>query len=161
MFQASISGLYIDQQTGEPVVLLREVGGDRTLPIWIRINEMLAFAIELSGTPPPRPFTHDQVKTVVSTLGARVTRAVVSDLEDHIYRARLTLDSESGILEIDARSSDALALALKFKAPIFVSEEVAEEQSRLTAAAGQTPEDLQNRLQKFRPEDFLGAFSAG
>ena len=158
MFQASVSGLYLDQQTGEPVVLLQEVEGGRRLPIWIRFNEMLAIAIELSAGQyrPPRPLSHDLIEAVVSRLNVRVIRTIISDLEDHIYRARLLLESASGILDIDARPSDSIVMALKFDAPIFVSEAVAEKQVRLLEASGQTPEDLRGRLQQIRPEDFSG-----
>ena len=144
MFQASVSGLYLDQQTGEPVVLLREIDGDRILPIWISTNEMLALAIERSsGTNrPKRPLSHDLVETVISRLNARVVRAVIFELKDHIYLARLLLESASGILEIDARSSDSIILALKFKAPIYVSPEVAEKRTQFSQASSQKPEDL-------------------
>ncbi len=156
MFQASVSGLYIDQQTGEPVVLLQEIGGDRILPIWIGTNEMLALAVELSsGTNrPPRPLSHDLVETVVSCLNARVVQTVISDLKDHIYRARLSLKSGSGTLKVDARSSDSIILALKFEAPIFVAEAVVEKRMQLSEALGQKPGDLQDRLQQIHPEDF-------
>lgn len=156
MFQASVSGLYIDQQTGEPVVLLQEVGGDRILPIWIGTNEMLALAVELSSdlNRPPRPLSHDLVETVVSCLNARVVQTVISDLKDHIYRAKLSLKSGSGTLKLDARSSDAIILALKFDAPIFVAEEVVEKRMQLSGASGQKPADLWNRLQQIHPEDF-------
>jgi hypothetical protein len=155
MFQASVSGLYVDLQTGEPVVLLREAGGDRSLPIWVSSNEMAALALELfdNPSPPPRPLTHELVRSVVSCLDARVLGTVVCDLKDHIYRATLSLQSDSGTLEIDTRPSDGIVMALKFGAPICVAEKVVEERLRLAREASQEPEDLWDRLQQIRPED--------
>lgn len=153
MFQASVSGLYVDQQTGEPVVVLREIDGDRVLPIWISSNELLVLAIELSGSAPPRPLSHDLVDTAISRLNAKVVRSIVSGLEDHIYRARLFLESGAGLLELDSRPSDAIILTLKAGAPIFVADEVVEERIRLSRAEGQDPEAIWSRLQEIRPED--------
>jgi hypothetical protein len=155
MFQASVSGLYVDLQTGEPVVLLREVDGDRSLPIWVSSNEMAALALELfdNSSTPPRPLTHDLVRSVVSSLNARVLGTAVSDLKDHIYRAVLSLETESGVLEIDTRPSDGIVLALKFGAPICVADEVVKERLRLAKEACQEPEDLWDRLQQIHPDD--------
>ena len=137
------------------MVLLREVDGDRSLPIWVSSNEMAALALELfdNPSPPPRPLTHELVRSVVSCLNARVLGTVVCDLKDHIYRAVLSLQSDSGPLEVDARPSDGIVLALKFGAPICVAEKVVEERLRLAREACQEPEDLWERLQQIRPED--------
>ena len=117
---------------------------------------MVATAIEFPGGQyrQPRPLAHDLIETVISRLNVRVMRTIISDLKDHIYRARLLLESASGILDLDARPSDSIVLALKFDAPIFVSEAVTEAQARLSEASGQTSEDLYERLQQIRPEDF-------
>ncbi len=137
-------------------MLLREADGDRVLPIWISANEMLALALELSsgGGRPSRPLSHDLVETVISRLNARVVRAIITDLQEHIYCAQLLLESASGTLEIDARPSDSIILALKFKAPVFIAEEVAEKRMQLSETAREKPEALWDRLQQIRPEDF-------
>ena len=156
MFPSKITGLYIDRQTGEPVVLLQEEAGGTQVPIWIRFNEMLALALELSdtGKRPPRPFSHDLIQTVLRNIDAKVRQVIISDIQEHIYRARVFFETNNSIVEIDARPSDALVLALKSKAPVFVSEDVVQKQAQLLEAAGQTDATLRERLQRFRPEDF-------
>lgn len=155
MFQATVSELYIDRKTGEPLVLLRELHGDRVVPIWISSNGMLALAIELSAGKcrPPRPLSHDLTATVVSRMNARVVKIVVNALQDHLYRARLFIQSPDRLLEIDTRPSDACVLALKFDAPVFVADSVVADHLRLTRESGQQPEDLWKRLQQIHPED--------
>lgn len=156
-FQVHISGLFIDRQLGEPVVLLKETDGERTLPIWIRMNEMFPLALALSGGAVrlPRPLAHDMIKTIAQNLHVHVQQAVICDIENHIYKARLHLASPEKTAILDARPSDAILLSLKFDAPIFAEDVVAEKQTQLIRAAGQTPESIQNRLQQFRPEDFV------
>jgi len=156
-FQADIDGLFIDRQNGEPVVVLKEKEGDRTVPIWIRMNEMFVLAIQISGGDyrPPRPFSHDLIKTIVHNLHARVRQARICDIKDHIYHAQLTLTSPQTTLELDARPSDAILLATKFDAPILIDDQVAQKQTELTEMAGLTPDTLRERLQAFRPEDFV------
>lgn len=158
-FKVHISGLFIDRQLGEPVVILKETDGERTLPIWIRMNEMFPLALALSGGNMrlPRPLAHDLIKTIAQNFHVRVQQAVICDIENHIYKARLHLSSPEKTLILDARPSDALLLSLKFDAPIFAEDIVAQKQAQLIRAAGQTPESLQNRLQQFRPEDFVDA----
>ncbi|GEM_PF-2428694 len=153
MFQASVSGLYVDQQTGEPVVVLQEEDGERILPIWIGSNEMLPLAVELSGIKPPRPLSHDLIDAVASHYSASIVRTIISELEDHIYKARLILETKSGFLEIDSRPSDAMILALKCDAPVFVEDSVVEEQLRLADLEGQEPDSVWQRLQEIKPED--------
>ena len=153
MFQASVSGLYVDQQTGEPVVVLEEEDGERILPIWIGSNEMLPLAVELSGKKPPRPLSHDLIDAVASHYSASIVRTIISELEDHIYKARLILETKSGFLEIDSRPSDAMILALKCDAPVFVEDSVVEERLRLADLEGQEPDSVWQRLQEIKPED--------
>ena len=156
-FQVNIQGLYIDRQIGEPVIVLKEKNGTRTVPIWIRMNEMFPLALSMAGEKyrPQRPLAHDLIKTIVHNLHAQVRQAVIVDIKDHIYTARLHLSSPQTQLTLDARPSDAILLALKFEAPIFVEDQVAQKQTQLAEIAGQTPESLLNRLQAFRPEDFI------
>lgn len=153
MFKTGVSGLYVDQETGEPVVVLKEEEGDRILPIWIGSNEMLPLAVELSGGKAPRPLSHDLIGVVLANLKARIVRAIISDLENHVYKARLILETDHGILEIDSRPSDAIILSLKSGTPVLVEETVVEERHRLAVSEGQDLEALWQRLQKIDPAD--------
>ncbi|MCZ6633936.1 MAG: bifunctional nuclease family protein [bacterium] len=158
MFETTVQGLFIDRKTGEFLTVLKETDGDRTVPIWIQFNDMLAMAKELSGDDfpvPPRPLTHDLAREILTSLNARVTRVRIVNLDDHVYHAQLELDTDTNHLELDARPSDAIVLALKFEAPIFVTDKVMEQHRHLTIQAGQTPKSLLDRLQQFRPEDFM------
>ena len=158
MFQVSVSGLFIDRKSGESVVLLREQGGNRFLPIWIRSNEMLSLAIEASDGDfkPPRPLSHDLIDNILDTLDARVVRVIISDLKDHVYISHLLIESEQGILDVDARPSDAVILALKSGAPILVEERVIDQRMDLVGEDGGTEAQLMERLQEIRPDDLSG-----
>ena len=156
--ETSVSGIYVDQETGEPVVVLKEVDGGRSLPIWISSNEMLAMAIELAegDCRPPRPLSHDLIGNVVQELDAKILESVVCSLEDSIYKARIVLESETGYLELDCRPSDAIIMSLKSGGPIFVASQVFEDRIHLTKADGNNPEDVWDRLQEVRPDDLDG-----
>ena len=114
---------------------------------------MLPLAVELSGIKPPRPLSHDLIDAVASHYSASIVRTIISELEDHIYKARLILETKSGFLEIDSRPSDAMILALKCDAPVFVEDSVVEEQLRLADLEGQEPDSVWQRLQEIKPED--------
>ena len=150
-FEARIEGIFIDSQFEEQVVMLKEKDGHRRVPIWIQMGEMLALALQLAGTEPPRPFAHDLIRTVLCNLQARVRHVVIADIVDHIYHARVSLTAPETPLDIDARPSDAILLALKFDAPIYVANRVADKNT----ARDYSPELLQQRLQQLRPEDFI------
>lgn len=146
-FEAQIEGIFIDRQFDEQVVMLKEKDGDRRVPIWIPMGEMLALALQLAGGEPPRPFAHDLIRAVLHNLQARVRHVVIADLVDHIYHARVSLVSPETPLELDARPSDAILLALKFDAAIYVANRAADKSAALAYPA--------ERLQRLRPEDFI------
>lgn len=156
-FQADISGMFIDRQNGEPVIILKEIDGERSVPIWMQMGEMFALAIQLSEGKfaLPRPFAHDLIKTVIQNLDGEVLQVVITDIEDHIYQAQVTLASPEKTLKFDARPSDAIILALKCNAPICIVEEVVEKQLALTEQAGLTEETLLKRFKKLDPEDVI------
>lgn len=162
MIQAAVTGLYIDSKTGTTaVVLLKEIDGERTLPIWIEINLAYAIAIELNKdeSKPKRPLAHDLIATVIRELQARIVRVVISDLREKIYYAQILLESRIGLLEIDARPSDSIVLALKFKAPILIEERVFEKRVKDGSESEEDwAQELRNRLQQIPPEEF-GNFS--
>ena len=155
VYEAQIEGIFIDRQFEEPVVMLKEKDGDQRVPIWIQMGEMFSLALHISGDDykPPRPFAHDLIRTVIKNLQASVQHALITDIIDHIYRAQLHLTSPVTPLELDARPSDAILMALKFDAPIYIDEKVVQKSAELSK--NHPPEFLQQRLQKLHPEDFI------
>lgn len=123
--EVKVSGMAIDPATGSPVVRLVERGGSRELPIWIGPFEAEAIALEMHGVATPRPLTHDLMKRLVERLGGKLERVVIEGLRDGTYFATLHLAGPGGKgLTVDARPSDAIALALRLHGPIEVAEEL-------------------------------------
>jgi uncharacterized protein len=120
----AISGLTVDPITNSPIVILKEVDGDGTLPIWIGLLEATAIASELEGIKFSRPMTHDLLKNMMDMVHISVTKIEVCDLKDNTYYARINFDFNGEKMSIDARPSDAIALSLRLDTPIFVSEDV-------------------------------------
>ena len=106
------------------VVILKEKASDRYLPIWIGPAEADAIAVQLQEVSVPRPLTHDLLRSIIDTLGAQVTHIIVNDLSNDTYYARIMLEVNGGPMEIDSRPSDAIALAVRAKVPIFADENV-------------------------------------
>lgn len=119
-----VESVRVNLQTYQRVVVLKEKGAERYLPIWIGNNEADAIVIQLQSVPVPRPQTHDLLKSVINELGAKVTRIVVNDLESDVFYARVNIDIDGKHVEIDSRPSDAIALAVRVQAPIFAEETV-------------------------------------
>ena len=123
--QCEILGLSTSPATGGAyAILLKEIDGSRRLPIIIGAFEAQAIALEIEGIKPPRPLTHDLLKQLVDNLGASVVEIVVNELKDNTFYAKIVLEASGLTNEIDARPSDAIALAVRTYAPIFVSESV-------------------------------------
>lgn len=124
MVEMSVESVRINLANNQRVVILKDGQGDRYLFIWIATAEAYSIAMELQGTTSQRPLTHDLLKNVIAELGARVTSVIINELADDIFYARLVLDANGRHVEIDSRSSDAIALAVRTKSPIFVAESV-------------------------------------
>ena len=125
LVQMEVSKIRIDERRGEQVVVLKERGGNRFLPIIIGISEVTAIKMKISGIQPPRPLTHDLLKDTIAQLGATLQRIVITKLEFNTFFAKLILQTKEGVVcEVDARPSDSIAVALRSDAPIFVAEEV-------------------------------------
>ena len=125
LVQMEVSKIRIDERRGEQVVVLKERGGNRFLPIIIGISEVTAIKMKVSGIQPPRPLTHDLFKDTIAQLGGTLQRIVITKLEFNTFFAKLILQTKEGELrEVDARPSDSIAVALRADAPIFVAEEV-------------------------------------
>jgi len=168
VIEVYVSGLAYDTVTKAPVVLLKERDGLRVLPIWIGMNEASVIALELSGMTYKRPLTHDLMKSILNGFNAVLQKVVVSSLKDNTFYAKFyILAPGNSIIEIDARPSDSIAMALKMKARIYVSSELEDSFIHLSPGPdGPTedepsefdPMDLKNRLRNIKPEDF-GDFS--
>ena len=125
LVEMEVNKIRIDERRGEQVIVLKERGGNRLLPIIIGISEVTAIKMKISGIQPPRPLTHDLLRNTIIQLGAKLLRIVVNKLEFNTFFATLVVQTKGGAVEaIDARPSDSIALALRADAPIFVSEEV-------------------------------------
>jgi bifunctional DNase/RNase len=136
------------------MVILREADQNRYLPIWIGPYEADAIAMELLGKTAPRPQTHDLLKLVIDTMGARVSHVLVNDLRDDTFFARIVMDRNGEKVEVDSRPSDAIALSVRVKAPIFVADSVMDR-------AGIVPEEGVSELLEGKEtpsEEDLGAF---
>lgn len=122
--EMTIRGLMIDPITNMPIIVLRDSDGQRVLPIWVGVFEANAIALQIENVQTPRPMTHDLLKSVVDGLAATVDRVVVCDLRDNTFYATIYLRAAGALVPVDARPSDAIALALRSSAPIFVEESV-------------------------------------
>jgi hypothetical protein len=132
-----IRGLMMDPVTNMPIVVLKDVSSDIVLPIWVGIFEANAIALELEKTATPRPMTHDLLQNMAWGLNAQVQKVVVSELRDDTFYAVIWMDHAGEAVAMDARPSDAIALALRWDCPIYVNREVLE-QSKQTATGAQT-----------------------
>jgi bifunctional DNase/RNase len=155
MIKAKVNGMALDTTTNSPVVILSSSDSDRMLPIWIGHYEALAIAMELSGVTSRRPLTHDLLKSVIATMGGKVQKVEVTELKEQTFYAKIYIEVNGSISQIDARPSDSIALALKTKVPLYVAEELF--QLKRPDKEGMDlsdPETLKERLKKINPEDF-------
>lgn len=158
MVKMEIKGLLMDPVSNMPVVILRDENDGVFLPIWVGLFEANAIAIEMEKVQAPRPMTHDLLKNVIAELGIRVERIVVNELRDNTFFARIHLARGEDRWNIDSRPSDAIALALRAQAEIFVEEEVLEKSKTLRADGQQPdPDRLKKWLEEVNPED-LGKY---
>lgn len=149
-----VVGVRVEMPSNQPIVLLKEIGGARYLPIWIGAVEATAIAFAQQGVTPPRPLTHDLMKDLLVALGVTLDSVHLTQVNDGIFYAVLNLQ---GGVELSARPSDAIALALRTGTPILGSEEL------LEAAGIEIPEQAEDEVERFKefldqinPEDFAG-----
>ncbi len=164
LVEARVNGLILENKTQQNIVILREVDGERILPIWIGPNEAMAIRRVLAEDPFPRPLTHDLLFLIVEGLKAKIARVVIADLRENTFFASVYVQRESEVLAIDARPSDSIALALRARAPIFVNEKLLQPPPKAEEAVGEEPqrelteeekaEQLRRYLEKLNPEDF-------
>ena len=156
--EMSIKGLMVDPLTNMPIVILRDQDGQRVLPIWVGIFEANAIALQIENIPTPRPMTHDLLRNIIQDLRATVEKIVVCDLQENTFYALIYLTVNGDTVAIDARPSDAIALALRTRAPIFVEETVIDNAKTVdfTAEPGDNAR-LQKWLESLDPEE-LGKY---
>ena len=121
LLEVKVYGLIADPSSMQPVLLLVDPSGELVMPIWIGQTEAAVIQGELQGTKPPRPMTHDLLESVIQRINGAVRRVIITQEKEGIYYAILVLEKDKALLELDARPSDSIAMALKFKAPIFIS----------------------------------------
>ncbi|HEY3217170.1 MAG TPA: bifunctional nuclease family protein [Candidatus Eisenbacteria bacterium] len=163
--EVRVNGLILEHKTQQNIVILREVEGDRILPIWIGPGEAQAIRRILSEEPFPRPLTHDLLYIIVEGLKARVSKVVIADLRENTFFASVFVERESELLSVDARPSDSIALALRGKAPIYVNEKLLQpppresqteesDEPRRELTEEEKAEQLRRYLERLNPEDF-------
>jgi hypothetical protein len=145
MIEVTIDSIRVSLMSQNRIVVLREDEGERYLPIWIGPFEADSITMQLQGMEVHRPLTHDLLKNVIETLGGEVLHILINGLEKNTYFARIVLDVDGDSVEIDSRPSDAIALAVRVSAPIYVTEEVMEQ-------AGLQPEEEMNLTEGAEPE---------
>ena len=153
--EMKIKGLMVDPVTNMPIVILKDEHEERVLPIWVGIFEANAIALRIEEIETPRPMTHDLLCNLLESLHVQVAKIVVSDLRDNTYFAQIHLQVNGSSRMIDARPSDAIALALRTEAPIYVDQSVLE-QSRSLDEDGEPSdsERLRRWFENLDPEDF-------
>lgn len=156
--QMTIKGLMVDPITNTPIVVLRDLDGQKVLPIWVGVFEANAIAVQIENVQTPRPMTHDLLRNVIRDLHGTIDRIVVSDLKDNTFFALIHVTIAGEPVAIDARPSDAIALALRASAPIFVEEHVIEQSRHIEPAPSQAElERLHKWLESLDPDD-LGKY---
>lgn len=152
--EMTIKGLMIDPVTNMPIIILRDEAGDRILPIWVGVFEANAIALQIDNVEMPRPMTHDLLRNVIADLRAAVRKVVVCDLQDNTFYALIYLQVGEELVAVDARPSDAIALALRTRAPILVEDTVIEGAKSMdfTPSRADT-ERLQQWLENLDPDD--------
>lgn len=154
----TIKGLTVDPVTNMPIVILRDELDTRVLPIWVGVFEANAIALQIENVHTPRPMTHDLLRNVIHDLQARVERVAIVDVRENTFFALIHLETPAGKVAVDARPSDAIALALRSRAPIWVEEHVLDNAKTVDASAGRVDsERLQQWLESLDPDD-LGKY---
>jgi bifunctional DNase/RNase len=152
--RVEIKGLMLDPASNVPIVILRDTESQLFLPIWIGVFEANAIALRIEGVEPPRPLTHDLLRLVLEQLGTRLEKIVISDLRESTFFAVLHLRQGEAAITVDARPSDAIALALRVDAPIFVLRSVLDKAQAADLATQATDEEkLKKWLEEISPEE--------
>ena len=153
MLEMEVAGVVLDPTTNVPIVILRSKKGRKILPIWVGIFEALAISRGLEGAKTPRPLTHDLIYSLIEKLKVKVTEVRVIDLRNNTFFAEILLRSRREAIHIDARPSDAIALALRTKVPIYVEEKVLKG-AKTVDQTKELDKEYKNFLEDLKEEDF-------
>lgn len=154
LIEMFIKGLMIDPANNMPIVILRDDGNQRTLPIWVGPVEANAIALQIENVTPARPMTHDLLTNVISDLGGGLNRIIISALREGTYFAYLEIQVGEDLLLIDSRPSDALALSLRTKTPVFVETSVLDQAESVHVTSDEADrERLEKWLESLDPDD--------
>ncbi|HOJ85528.1 MAG: bifunctional nuclease family protein [Elusimicrobiales bacterium] len=141
----------------ESIIFLDEINGIRLLPIWIGPFEAQAIAMKMSGYASPRPMTHDLIYKIINKLGGKIIKTVISDIEDNTYFAKIHIEKNGEILEIDSRPSDAIALAVRSGSPIYVAEKIFNSAQTVTKPITEEEvSEFKEKLKNMTPKDIIG-----
>jgi len=154
-----IVGVRVELPSNQPIVLLRETAGTRYLPIWIGASEATAIATAMEGVQPPRPLTHDLMRSVIDAVGALAVRVVITEMRDSVFYADLALDMSGNEVEISSRPSDAIALAVRTGTPVFAVPALLDEAGIHFEEETQDEDEVarfREFLEEATVEDFLG-----
>ncbi len=159
MVEMKVEGLTLDPLTNMPIIILKDLSGKRSLPIWVGYFEANAIALEIEKISTPRPMTHDLIRNLIQTMKAEVNHILVNELKDNTFYATISLVVGGNTMAIDSRPSDAIALALRTKSPIFVEETVIEAAKSLDIPEMETSkkddkQQWKDWLDNIKPEDF-------
>ncbi len=157
LLEMKVMGIVIDSKSSNPVVVLADLEGQKALPIWIGVFEAEAISRGLEDVVTLRPMTHDLLKQILDTLSASLVRVVINDIKENTFYAKLYFLSEGKELVVDSRPSDAIALAIRVKAPIFIARSVIEATKHLGVLANrflEEQDELKNIIENMNPEDF-------
>ncbi len=168
MIEVRVENIGLDRTSNTPVVILREVGADRVLPIWIGPGEAQAIAMQIGGMDVQRPLTHDLLVSVLGGLGGSLQRVLITRVENSTYYAELIIEVDGRLVSIDARPSDSIAIALRADARIYAEDALLEPSDEVVspppsdqaeeAEWGVSGAQLEEHLRQLRPED-LGRFN--
>jgi bifunctional DNase/RNase len=155
LIKMTVRGIALDPITNMPIVILKDPEERRALPIWVGIFEANAIALELEKVSTPRPMTHDLLKNILEGLGITVQQIIVNDLKENTFYATIELNYNGSVVSIDSRPSDAIALALRVNAPIFVTETVVTQAKNIEVSEEKEETDKWKEwLENLKPEDF-------
>ncbi len=157
LLEVKVMGIVVDPKASNPVVVLVDLAGQKALPIWIGVFEAEAISRGLEDVVTLRPMTHDLMKQILDTFQVSLTRVVINDIKGNTFYATLYLDVDGREITVDSRPSDAIALAVRVKSPIFIAESVVEATKQLglfTSGLVDDQDDLKTVIEDMKPEDF-------
>jgi len=155
LVEVQVINVAIDIKSKMPLIVLQEKQGRKTLPIWVGLFEAQSIALAMENIQPPRPLTHDLTRTLIEHLDGHLQRVIINDLKDNTFYAIIVIDRNEQSIQVDSRPSDAIALALRLDAPIYIEETVLDK-----AGKGPNPindkelEQFREKLKDLKPEDF-------